>query len=311
MKIPPVFQSCLFHDFDFFAESICHGDVRYQQLSAGQFNGSLRQIVRKRLILSLHEMNQFILQEGSAIEGYITFLIPGDMLQDFTWRSNQLKGNVIGVLQGKMEHHSVTHPNFFGMPVSIEEHFIDELAVALGYEDFTKIISSRECFMVDQNELNAIRARIQEVFRDYSKMDDSWEEELAAALIRLLSVFSRSQPRQMGKTRRRIHQKAVRYMKEHMTEPISILEVAHAVGVSERNLRYAFHEVSKMSPKRFFDHIRLNHVRRSLKSGHFRNVIDVSNAYGFWHSGKFASDYKSLFYEYPSESLKQSAAGSQ
>ena len=178
MKTPPVFQSCLFHDFDFFAESICQGDVRYQQLSAGQFNGSLRQIVRKRLILSLHEMNQFILQEGSGVEGYITFLIPGDMLQDFTWRSNQLKGNVIGVLQGKMEHHSVTYPNFFGMPVSIEEHFIEELAVALGYEDFAKIISSRECFMVDQNELNAIRARIQEVFRDYSKLDDSGKKRL-------------------------------------------------------------------------------------------------------------------------------------
>ncbi len=95
-------------------------------------------------------------------------------------------------------------------------------------------------------------------------------------------------------------------MNERVMDPISILDIADAVGVSERNLRYAFHEVAKMSPKRFFDRLRLNQVRRLLKSGNYQNVIDVSQAFGYWHSGKFASDYKSLFYEYPSQSLRQS-----
>jgi AraC family ethanolamine operon transcriptional activator len=92
-------------------------------------------------------------------------------------------------------------------------------------------------------------------------------------------------------------------MQDRVMEPISIKDVSEAVGVSERNLRYAFHEVAKMSPKRFFDRLRLNAVRKNLRSGNFRNVIDVSHTFGYWHSGKFASDYRSLFLEYPSESL--------
>ena len=93
-------------------------------------------------------------------------------------------------------------------------------------------------------------------------------------------------------------------MHERVMDPISVIHVAEAVGVSERNLRYAFHEVAKMSPKMFFDRLRLNEVRQSLRSGNFQKVVEVSQAYGYWHSGKFASDYKSLFSEYPSESLK-------
>ena len=49
----------------------------------------------------------------------------------------------------------------------------------------------------------------------------------------------------------------------------------------------------------------VSEVRKSLRSGNFQSVIDVSQAFGYWHSGKFASDYKSLFSEYPSESLQQ------
>lgn len=304
MKVSPVIHSYLFNDFDFFAESISQGDLTYQQLSSGQFNGSLRQIVRKRVILGLHTMNQFILQEGSAVRGFVTFLIPGDMRQDFAWRCNQLKGDVIGILHGGMEHHSITHPNFVGMPLSFEENFISELAQAMGYEDFDKIISNKECFLVDEAGINEIRKRTHNVFINPCHMDDFWEEELAIGLIRLVMKRNDIRTRYMGLSRRRIYTRAVRFMHERVMDSISMRDVAREVGVSERNLRYAFHEVAKMSPKRFFDRLRMNQVRKYLRSGNFKNVIEVAQAFGFWHSGKFASDYRSLFVEYPSESLR-------
>ena len=36
------------------------------------------------------------------------------------------------------------------------------------------------------------------------------------------------------------------------------------------------------------------------------NVVDIANAWGFWHSGQFAADYKQLFGELPSTTLKGS-----
>jgi AraC-like DNA-binding protein len=303
MSVRPYINSFVFDDFDHFTEFVRQGDIEHHQLSSGEFSGSLKQIVSRSLILGLHRMNQFILQEGTAIKGYVTFLIPGDMSQDFTWRCNQLKGNVIGVIREGMEHRSVTHPNFLGMPVSVQTTYLRKVADELGYFDFFKRIVEQECFEVDTNEAIAVRSEIRRVFRNPKVLDPAWEEDLVIRLIHLLYRKERTGFERGRVSRRKIYHKAVRFMFDHVLEPISILEVSKGIGVSERNLRYAFHEVAGISPKRFFDRIRLNQVRKLLRSGNFQSVIEVSQTYGYWHSGKFASDYQSLFYEFPSESL--------
>jgi len=309
----PVVNSLKFRDFDFFAYEIEQGDIVHKLLSSGRFSGSLSQLAGEHMILSIHRMNQFILQQGTTLEGFITFFIPGDAHQDFTWRCNQLRGDVIGVLQGGMEHQCVTHPNFVGMPVSIKSEYLIDLAQDLGYYQFLDRITQRECFLIDRKKAEKIRLEIDRIIQNPSFFSKSWQEYMAATLISAIerghgtrqdAVFT------TGQSRRRICQKAIHFMQERIMEPASIRDVTKAVGVSERNLRYAFHEVAKMSPKRFFDRMRLNQVRKLLRSGNFQSVIEVSHTFGYWHSGKFASDYRSLFYEYPSESLKQVAVGS-
>jgi len=313
MSSLPVVKSFEFDDFDHFAEFVQQGDIVHQQLSKGHFSGSLEQIAGKHVILSIHRMNQFILQQGKVIDGYITFFIPGDKNQDFTWRCHQLRSNVIGVLHGGMEHHCITHPNFLGMPVSIASGYLLELAQDLGYSDFFKMIAQRECFFIDQVESEFIRSEIDRIFRNPTSLNVFWEEMMVSRLIQVIAERndedSGRNSFRTGRTRRKIYQRAVRIMHERVMDPISILDVARAVGVSQRNLRYAFHEVAKMSPKRFFDRLRLNQVRKYLKSGNFRSVIEVSHSYGYWHTGKFASDYKSLFTEFPSDSLNQNLKG--
>ena len=298
-----------FDDFDFFAHTVKQAEITHKQLSAGHFSGSLEQIVGKHMILSIHRMNQFILQQGTGLKGYLTFLIPGDKNVDFTWRCNQLNSGVVGVLHGGMEHHCITHPNFVGTPVSVEMGYLLNLAESNGYHDFFKRIRDREFFLIDPEETELMRSEIRRIFRTPSFLTVPWEEKMAIRLIRVicgrLTQEYRRKSINTGLARRRIYHKAVKFMYERVMDPISVIHVAEAVGVSERNLRYAFHEVAKMSPKMFFDRLRLNEVRKSLRSGNFQKVVDVSQSFGYWHSGKFASDYKSLFSEYPSESLKQ------
>jgi AraC family ethanolamine operon transcriptional activator len=50
---------------------------------------------------------------------------------------------------------------------------------------------------------------------------------------------------------------------------------------------------------------RLATVRHKLiKAGPDTLVNDVANRWGFWHMGRFASDYRRQFGELPSETLK-------
>jgi len=40
-----------------------------------------------------------------------------------------------------------------------------------------------------------------------------------------------------------------------------------------------------------------------LKAGPEAGVAEIANAWGFWHMGQFARDYRFMFGELPSETL--------
>jgi len=88
--------------------------------------------------------------------------------------------------------------------------------------------------------------------------------------------------------------------------PIKVHDLSQTSGVSERTLRRLFHDRFGVSPKTYLCRIRLNGVRHNLrKSTPFEvKVVDIANAWGFWHMGQFAADYKQLFGELPSTTLK-------
>ncbi|MCP4405581.1 MAG: helix-turn-helix domain-containing protein [bacterium] len=76
--------------------------------------------------------------------------------------------------------------------------------------------------------------------------------------------------------------------------------------MSKRTLQYAFLEHFGVSPKRYLQIYRLNRVRSILKKRDPNSVAvaDVANRWGFWHMGQFAKDYRKLFGELPSSTLK-------
>ena len=51
----------------------------------------------------------------------------------------------------------------------------------------------------------------------------------------------------------------------------------------------------------YINAMRLNGARRELMNR--LKVNEAANAWGFWHMGQFAKDYRKLFGELPSETL--------
>lgn len=73
--------------------------------------------------------------------------------------------------------------------------------------------------------------------------------------------------------------------------------------VSRRTLQYAFEQVVGSSPVAYLRGLRLNAVRRDLVAGDAPTVHDAAARQGFWSLSQFASDYRGLFGERPSETL--------
>lgn len=105
--------------------------------------------------------------------------------------------------------------------------------------------------------------------------------------------------------------RAVRRIEEYLdADPSGSLTVATLcglAGVSERTLEYAFREHLGMTPVRFLKLRRLDRIRRELldPAGGPAGVAGIAGRAGIYDLGRFAGDYRRLFGELPSETLRR------
>lgn len=96
-----------------------------------------------------------------------------------------------------------------------------------------------------------------------------------------------------------------RYMREHVDAGLTLLHLSDVTGMRSRSLINAFEAVTGFSPMDYLKRIRLDGVRRALRSADksTTRIIDVATEWGFWHMGHFAVDYRAMFGETPSQTL--------
>jgi len=99
--------------------------------------------------------------------------------------------------------------------------------------------------------------------------------------------------------------RAEAWMRDRMGEPIRIPDVCLALRVSRRELEYAFRSTFDTSPREFLHKLRLNTIRRALRHADPTNsIIGIAFDYGITHLGRFSADYRALFGEKPSDTLR-------
>ena len=85
--------------------------------------------------------------------------------------------------------------------------------------------------------------------------------------------------------------------------PVTIEDVCREVGMSRRTLQYCFQTMLGISPLEFLRAVRLNGVRRLLKTS--ASVTDAAAHWGFWHLSYFSRDYRLMFGELPSQTHRR------
>lgn len=102
-------------------------------------------------------------------------------------------------------------------------------------------------------------------------------------------------------------QQAEQYMMEHLENPLSIDMLCAVLYVSRRTLHNAFREVVGVGPMTYLKVQRMKQVHHQLEQTHHSTttVFDVAYQWGFWHMGHFSRDYKQMFGESPSDTLKR------
>ena len=103
-----------------------------------------------------------------------------------------------------------------------------------------------------------------------------------------------------------VAKRAIDLMQAHPETLWSTATLAREVGATARGLQRAFERSGQPSPMMYLRRLRLHRVHAELTAGSAESatVTMVAGRWGFVHLGRFASQYRQLFGETPSETLR-------
>ncbi|NET80066.1 MULTISPECIES: AraC family transcriptional regulator [Okeania] len=98
-------------------------------------------------------------------------------------------------------------------------------------------------------------------------------------------------------------------MLAHLETPLTLKQLAENLGCSSRALSFGFKDLFGVSPMRYLKIRRLNAVRKHLKASEPENctISILASEFGFYSPCHFTQDYKTMFGELPSETLRKTA----
>lgn len=305
-----------FFDFDQYANSMLKWDIEFNQLVGGQFRGSFKQIILPNVIVQKFYLNKSQSIRGTAPEGYYNFSL-GIIPQGKTiWRGKQLSDNEIAVYPMSAELEGITPNDFNSYEIAISKKLLRKVSNYLGIDDLDNYLKFDEICRCDPLKINRFRYLLN-THINYKFVDPlvcpkrefikQAEYEVAESLLKTIIISESNIGYLQTDNRMKAVGKVEELIADMNDDRLTVLDLCEAVKVSQRTLEYAFKNKFNITPKQYLNRMRLNKVRRTLQNPDVQNtkIIDAANQYGFWHMGQFAKDYKKLFGELPSDTLKK------
>ena len=306
-----------FQDFDELTETIRAWDLEFSQLDPGHFYGELTQVGNERLNLSYGRFDRHLLQRGSPPQGFRTFVIPSDDGQRFFWRRKEITSEQIPVFPVGSELDAVSWSGFQVFTLSFSEETLVEAVERLELPSLQNLFGKGDVCIPHPESLHFVRNWLWGFFRNLvqdpphgrrSFPQDVLEHELPGQLLKSLAFQQACSP-PSPLLRHKALTRVEDYLNAFPTIPHTVRELCRVAQASERTLEYAFLERFGLSPKAYLQAFRLNGVRKALRftDPALESVTDLATCWGFWHMGQFAKDYRRLFAESPSVTLKRGA----
>jgi AraC family ethanolamine operon transcriptional activator len=282
----------------------------------GQLDASLSVLVRPHAQIQVSQFNQRFQQFGATPPGMRTFGLLDQDIDGVDWCRRQITDETLLSFHPATGFEALSQAPFSGYNLSFSEARLAEAAEALGLPGVATLLGQREtAHTFDIQGVPEVRNRLRGIFQSIqsdpaiagtSGLFIEIEHEIPALLLSALNSAANELPRPSFRLRRHALEKAIALMDERAAIPLTIEQLCTAVGVSWRTLDYAFKEHLGISPKKYLMAVRLNAVRKELSvAGYGATVADVAHRWGFWHISQFAKDYRGLFGELPSQTLKR------
>lgn len=309
---------CLSHRQTFDIEEHASGlrgwQLQYNQLTAGRFAGSLTEVWLDGMQLVRDRANQAMVKNGMAWQEAAVFSLPLAAADShFYWAGHAIDElSVLAVTSGDL-------------PEVRTSGDLDLLNVAVERSKLEQVLEQQQrklgrglvpgCYRLTnvacRDELSVLASGIMDERHPQGQAIMAHAPIRAGirdtVLMLVLDAIDCEDVRFVDPhARKRIVDRARDYVLAHRDDPPSIVDVCNKVGASRRKLQYCFQETLGINPVAYLRALRLNAAHRDLyKGSNDVSVQDVAARWGFWHLSRFANDYRALFGERPSETLRR------
>lgn len=307
-------------DFTEVEQSISGWDQRYRQMGLGAFHGNL-------LLTGMGSLGIFGGRWGSAMhyqgvppEGTVALGVTLFQPEDGRWMGQQMTASEVIVQPSGSEGEFITAPFWDGAVLTIPESDLVQAMTDFGELDPLAMLRRPHLVRLSAEA----SARVRKACIAYLRAARSHEartdaatriSEMATSTVELITrelVSARVPYDAKPVTHRQRHlvRRVVQHCAVRERDPIRIADLCREVGVSERTVRYAFQHVTGLPPLTFLKRQRLNRVRDALRDRSPTGTLikRIAFSQGFQHLGQFSQDYRRLFGETPTETLRRRGA---
>ena len=303
-----------FTDIDLLAAAIRNWNHEGIQLEPGAFRSRLDLVHTAAMQIHRVQLSPAILVRGLSVPGSIVFGVQTGGTNRAKWRGRTIASDDVVTFDGRAEIDFQTTGASEITVVSVDRQLFEQHAIAICGKSLPRASAG------DRLKISSPPGA-ESLIRTWAELIDSsltlgaqladdhlarhFEDKILEVLLSNVSEVDHKP----GITERRcIAHRARQYMVLNMDEPMTITEICTAIGAAERTLQLGFRECFGLNPKKFLKLLRLNAAHRSLQHPEpGTTVTAVALRWGFFHLARFAGEYRQLFDETPSTTLRRVA----
>lgn len=300
-------------DFDHFVRLFSQWDGKIEQLSCGRFDGSLRVARGRQIQAHLATANQVVRVRGQEGPGKCTVTLVLPESAACLWQRRQLDSGSLVIRDSSIDVDYRTSKQAVNFSCSFSHETIRSAtrsfnrldigsigwrAIRLAPASFQRLDVSLRRFLLAAAQANGLPNQVFTML----------EQECLIAIAEAFDQTCNCQKVDLQlPARTNLVRKAEELMRSRMRVPTGELDLCKELGTSGRTLRLAFRERFGLGPMAYYQAIRLNAARNTLKTAdpESSTVAHIARSFGFNHMGKFAGYYRRQFGELPSEASRQ------
>ncbi|EGD04936.1 AraC family transcriptional regulator [Burkholderia sp. TJI49] len=286
----------------------------YRQMTPGRFKGTVTQVLYDDFHFFRETTNRRVAQTGLAPRGRTSLAVPLSVPLAGTFQGQPVDGYALLALRAGEDFEFHTPEGMGLVGISAASDMVDERCEAeFGAAGARKL---RHVTRLSDTQGVALGARLSSLIDDAQRNPGCLEYAATRKMFRdaMLGMFLDALDQGIGVERRDITHatysdivsRCEKHLRDRPEEPVTVLELCRALRCSRRTLQTSFQRVADVTPVGYLRTIRLNAVRRLLRttSAQQLGVGEAAASWGFTHLGYFAREYRDLFGELPSQTLR-------